>query len=146
MKIKRIVIHCSDSEFGCASTIRQWHIQRGWKDIGYHFTILNGKPSPSLYMDELDGSIEVGRVIGGDKFLTGDEVGAHTFGFNKDSLAVCLIGKKDFTWSQEYSLLYLVRALITKYEIKKEDVFGHYELDPKKTCPNMDMEVFRGAL
>ena len=41
-EIKKIIIHCSDSEFGDAALIDKWHKERGWTGIGYHYVILNG--------------------------------------------------------------------------------------------------------
>ena len=41
-KINLIVIHCSDTyarmDIG-VNEIRQWHLQRGFNDIGYHYVI-----------------------------------------------------------------------------------------------------------
>ena len=36
-EVKKIILHCSDSEYGTASLIRKWHTEeRNWSDIGYH--------------------------------------------------------------------------------------------------------------
>ena len=73
--LNRIIIHCSDttaSQDIKASDIRQWHIERGWSDIGYHFVIRR------------DGLIDLGRDI--------STKGAHAKGHNHDSIVVCLVG------------------------------------------------------
>ncbi|GFP28973.1 hypothetical protein HKBW3S33_02389, partial [Candidatus Hakubella thermalkaliphila] len=77
-----IIIHCSDSEWGCAREIRKWHLERGWKDIGYHFVILNGKVLPRLHLPAIDGSIECGRILNETLTVETDEVGSHALGYN----------------------------------------------------------------
>ena len=63
-KINLIVIHCSDTyarmDIG-VNEIRQWHLQRGFNDIGYHYVIRR------------DGAIEQGRPI--------EKPGAHAAGY-----------------------------------------------------------------
>ena len=49
--IERIILHCSATPEGRdvkVETITDWHLGRGWSDIGYHFVI------------ELDGTIKEG--------------------------------------------------------------------------------------
>ena len=149
-KIKEIILHCSDSEHGCASIIRQWHLARGWKDIGYHFVIPNGHITPDLYIPSMDGCVEVGRVIDGDGYLTGNEIGAHALGHNADSLGICMIGVKSFTTRQLSGAARLITGLMARYGIPIEGVIGHYETESGraqgKTCPNIDMDWFRANL
>jgi hypothetical protein len=138
-KINRIIIHCSASSFGDASLIDSWHKERGWKSIGYHYVILNGRrDSKSAYRAKLDGLVEPGR----DESV----IGAHCQGQNKDSIGVCLIGIKDFTPAQLASLYTLVTSLMKKYNLTSQDVFGHYEFTSGKTCPNIDMNIVRAGL
>ena len=61
--------------------------ERGWKDVGYHYIILNGFPGYSYYKANehfyaLDGSIELGRFLDADNYITEDERGAHVYGWN----------------------------------------------------------------
>ena len=139
-KVNRVIIHCSDSDFGDSALIRKWHIEeRGWTDIGYHYVVLNGKRGgEERYKKSLDGLLEVGR----------DEkvIGAHTYGVNRDSIGVCLIGKGIFTPLQLQTLSILVHSLMKKYGIGVEDVYGHYEFDKRKSCPGVDMNILRAAL
>lgn len=66
-------------------------------------------------------------------------VGAHARGFNKISLGVCLIGKKNFTKKQYESLEKVLRTWKRKYP--KTEIIGHYVIsDSKKTCPNFDVK------
>jgi N-acetylmuramoyl-L-alanine amidase len=141
-KIAKIVVHCSDSpdnlDIGAAE-IRVWHTAkppggRGWRDIGYHYVIRR------------DGTVETGRYENGDSVLEGREIGAHVLGHNSDSLAVCLVGRKQFARAQLESLTMLVRCLLVRTSLPKTAVLGHYELDKHKTCPNLDMDLFRNGI
>ena len=73
--INWIVWHCSATPPTSnlrVDEIRRWHINKGWKDIGYHYVI------------HRDGTIGNGRPV--------HEIGAHVKGHNKDSIGVCLVG------------------------------------------------------
>lgn len=119
----RIIIHCSATPEGkdfTAKDINTWHINRGWKSIGYHFVIL------------LDGTIEVGRPL--------NQIGAHTLGFNKDSIGICYIGgldkdgktpKDTRTPEQIKSMHWLVEELTRKHPSIIE-VKGHRDYSPDK--------------
>lgn len=135
--INKIVIHCSDSNWGSAEAIDQWHKERGWDGIGYHYVITNGfKTFTSKYTQEDDGVIQDGRPV--------EKQGAHVKGYNKDSVGVCLIGKEHFSSAQLYtSLPNLLAILMVKYNVKVDQIMGHYELDIGKTCPNLNMEGVR---
>jgi len=129
-EINKIVIHCSDSpdslDIGVRE-IRDWHKQRGWSDIGYHYVVRR------------DGTVESGRPI--------EIKGAHVKGHNSDSIGICWVGRKDIDDKQLKSLRAIIRAFAGKYKLDVvDDVFGHYELDNKKTCPNLDMVKFRANL
>ena len=52
--------------------MHQWHLNRGWAGIGYHYVI-----------------DENGEVFGGRPW---NSVGAHVYGHNRDSIGVCFIG------------------------------------------------------
>jgi N-acetylmuramoyl-L-alanine amidase len=141
-KIKRIVVHCSDSpdslDIG-VKEIREWHTSpppngRGWRDVGYHKVIRRG------------GKIESGRFENGDSILEGAEIGAHAVGHNAASLAVCLVGRLRFDRRQIAALLTLLAELCRKHDVAVSDVVGHYELDSRKTCPNLDLDDIRDAL
>src|SRR5690242_6242773 len=82
-----IVIHESASRWGNANTIRQWHLHRGWGDIGYHAVILNGWLSKrSGYNPNLDGKIEPGRPE------TKEGCHCEADAMNTKALGVCIIG------------------------------------------------------
>lgn len=140
--IKRIIVHCSDSSFGDAKTINEWHIHPPLKlkEIGYHFVITNGvRISKERYNLDFDGQIQPGRAI--------EKAGEHCKGHNWDSIGVCLIGDTRFTAKQLYQTLPLLLAnLMTKYQIPLSGIHAHYEYNPEKTCPNIPIEQIRRAV
>lgn len=125
--IKKIVIHCAatppDMDIG-APEIRQWHLERGWDDIGYHYVIKRG------------GGVDFGRAR--------DRSGAHVRGHNLDSIGICLVGglnearKPDanYTRKQLSALERIVNDLLREYP--GAEVMGHRDLDPGKDCPCFD--------
>jgi len=143
-EINRIIIHCSASDFGDVETIRKWHLERGFSDIGYHYVILNGNRMPfGEYKDIDDGLIELGRPWW--------RQGAHTKGENYDSLGICLIGNPKFigapemwfTENQLKSLRRLVSQLMQEFDIPPSQIHGHNEYAPK-LCPGFRVELIKG--
>jgi N-acetylmuramoyl-L-alanine amidase len=137
--IKKIIVHCSDSEFGDMDLIDAWHKERGWKGCGYHFVITNGiRTKGAPYNPNTDGQIEEGRAL--------SESGAHCKGHNRESIGICLIGKHHFTGRQLYHALpRLLRRLTATFKISVADIYGHCEFSPK-TCPNIDPDLIRIAI
>ena len=128
---KFVILHCaytpdSRNRKFTAKDIDQWHKEKGWKGIGYHYFIRG------------NGDIEMGRA----EF----EVGAHVKGHNKDTLGVCYDGSYFPTIEQVHSIIILFRKFREKYKIDWADWRGHYEFDSNKECPGFDMEVFRKVL
>lgn len=124
-KINWVLVHCSDSdhsEHDDIKVIESWHLQRGWKKVGYHYFIRK------------DGTIENGRDEA--------EVGAHVKNHNKDSIGICLHGKEKerFTPAQFNSLEILLIDILSRHGLDKGDILGHKDLDPGKTCPNFDLD------
>ena len=129
-----IILHCSATREGQdikAKTIKQWHKDRGFDDIGYHYVI------------DLDGTIEKGR----DE----DLVGAHCKGHNATSIGICYVGgcdknmkpKDTRTPEQRRSMLSLVRKLVNKYKIPVTQIWAHHDFDKHKACPSFDISEFR---
>jgi len=148
-KIEYIIVHCSDSDWGTASEIRKWHLANGWRDIGYQLVILNGLLKPDiknvqkkLYIESMDGSIEYGRDFDGDGYLVGNEIGAHAVGYNGNSISICLIGKTRFTLKQINSLENVLKNLMKTFNIKRENILGHCDVQKGKTCPNFNVKNF----
>ncbi len=134
--IKKIIIHCSASDFGDKNIIDTWHKARGWNGCGYHFVITNGIPEPGKpYRNQLDGIVQTGRSL--------NTVGAHCRGHNEDSIGICLIGQHLFTPEQLlYALPNLLASLLKKLNLKPENIHGHCEFSAK-TCPNFDPGLLR---
>ena len=139
-RITTVIVHCSDSNFGNIEMIRQWHKMRGFKDVGYHFVIYNGYLTDSeKYIAEMDGLIVDGRPL--------EQVGAHCMGYNSTSIGICLIGKLKFSYKQLNILLYLLYNLLQTYPaLSIKRIYGHRDLDKKKTCPNFDINAVKSLL
>lgn len=119
-KIKSAVIHCSDfNGQHTAHDIKQWHLKRGFTTIGYHFVI------------GYDGVVEEGREL--------SKIGAHAFGFNSDSIGICLLGKGPFFKLQLDSLKNLLIDL-RKNHPTLATIHMHAEFSYEKNCPNMPMD------
>ncbi len=142
-KIKKIYLHCSDSLYGCAVLINNWHKANGWEgrksgvSCGYHFIGLNGcSYSSKTYLPFLDGMVEVGRPV--------YEVGAHVRNHNRDSIGYCFIGKPGKVTIRQLTTSRIVIAqLLRNHKLAPEDVIGHSEVDTTKTCPGLNMNLFR---
>jgi N-acetylmuramoyl-L-alanine amidase len=146
-KINKIIVHCSDSNWGDVEEIRRWHTMpppkgNGWKDIGYHYVILNGYPhyqnwATKNFDEECDGLTETGRPY--------NQIGSHAAGYNEDSIGICLVGVKAFTPKQFASLKTLILHIMQVEGVNINNVIGHYECTTAhgKTCPNFDMAGFR---
>ena len=138
-EIRRIVIHVSDTPDDRdldVEDIRRYHTAappagRGWNDIGYHEVF------------KRNGVRQVGRPHDGDSILVGAEIGAHTYAYNSSSLGLCWIGRTKPTADQYDAMIMRVVELLQLYGLSVRDVYGHCELDSKKTCPNIDMDEFR---
>lgn len=125
--IKEIIVHCSATPEGKDFTveqIKQWHLQRGFSDIGYHYVIYR------------DGSLHKGRED--------SVIGAHCTGHNSYSIGVCYIGgvekdgktpKDTRTEAQKKALVELLKKL--KVEYPKATIHGHREY-ANKACPSFD--------
>lgn len=134
--ITKLVVHCSDTPDGKDigfKEINRWHKLRGWKSpsgihCGYHYILRR------------DGTLETGRPL--------EEVGAHVEGANKDSVGVCLVGRRNFAPAQIVELKILLRALLKKFP--NATVYGHREFESAKrqgkTCPNFDVHHLLGDL
>lgn len=143
-KINRIIIHCTATKEGAdydVSDIRRWHLANGWTDCGYHYVI------------KLDGDIQEGRPV--------EKAGAHTKGYNSDSIGVCYVGgcdkagkpKDTRTKEQKNALYCLVKTLMQKYKVT--NVKGHRDYSPDKNhdgkitqsewikaCPSFDVAAW----
>ena len=125
--INEIIVHCSATPEGkdyTLDTIRQWHRQRGFSDIGYHYVI------------HPDGTVEEGRDV--------NIAGAHCSGLNSKSIGICYIGgmtadnkkaKDTRTEEQRTNLKALLLAMRKLYPQAK--IHGHRDF-AAKACPSFD--------
>ena len=133
-----LIIHCSATkptqEVG-AKEISEWHRQRGFLAIGYHYVIRR------------DGSLEFGRPP-----MT---VGAHAKGYNDVSMGICLSGGVDsqgnhennFSKSQFRTLETLVKTIPELLGVEGVQVVGHRDLpDVSKDCPCFDVKKWFSSL
>jgi N-acetylmuramoyl-L-alanine amidase len=125
MRLKNAIIHCSATPEGRdvdIEDIRQWHLNRGWRDVGYHFVI------------KLDGTIQEGRAL----FTQG----AHARGYNSPSnVGICYVGgldkdknpKDTRTEAQKDAMLDLLSDL--KRENPEMYIMGHRDTGAPRACP-----------
>lgn len=119
--INYLVVHCSDTDddqdIG-AEEIHKLHISFGWDGIGYHKVVRK------------NGIIEDGRP----EYW----IGAHVYGFNTQSLGVCLIGRDNFNKEQFNSL----KKILINWKVKfpRAKILGHCHFEnTNKTCPNFNV-------
>jgi len=133
-KINKIIIHCTATQEGRdipLEEIRRWHLNRGWRDIGYHFLI------------QRNGEVEEGRPI--------EQTGAHTKGENFDSIGIAYVGgveskKQNGKWiakdtrtlEQKEALDDLLCRLKGLYS--SAVIYGHNNFSTK-SCPCFDAKT-----
>ena len=126
--ITKIIIHCTATPEGrdvSVDTIRQWHLDRGWSDIGYHYII------------DLEGNLHEGRPV--------ERQGAHVRGHNKGSIGITYVGGVDSnmkpkdtrTEKQKERLEALIMTLMSGY--LNSTLHGHNEFS-SKACPSFDVQ------
>ena len=125
--INEIIVHCSATPEGkdyTLDTIRQWHLKRGFSDIGYHYII------------HLDGTVEEGRDV--------NISGAHCSGHNSKSIGICYIGgltadgkkaKDTRTDNQRTKLKTILQSMRKLYP--SASIHGHRDF-AAKDCPSFD--------
>jgi len=127
--IHKIIIHCTATREGddiSVDTIRRWHLNRGWSDVGYHYII------------DIKGNINAGRPI--------ELIGAHCKGENKYSIGIAYVGgveadgvtpKDTRTKAQKDSIIRLVKKLKGCYP--DVTIHGHNEFS-NKACPSYNIQ------
>lgn len=119
--VNRVFIHCSASDNPAhdnIQTMTQWHLERGFKEVGYHFFI------------KKDGQIQIGRSL--------EKTGAHAKNHNTGTIGICLHGlkKENFTQTQFNSLSYICHVINDAYN-GKITFHGHREV-AARDCPVFD--------
>ena len=126
-----IIVHCSDTPHTMKVTVKdlyKWHvIENGWSAIGYAY-----------FIDQF-GDIHKCRDLDNDGDVE-DEVGAHARGFNAQSIGICMEGRGVYRDAQFSSLRFLIEDIINRHPIKFNQIIGHHDVDPHKTCPMFDVK------
>lgn len=124
-EITDVVFHHSASvrDTTKLETIQQWHLDKGWRRIGYHWVIESApvrvRPCHPLY-----------------------ELGIHVRGQNTGKLGVCIVGDNRFDdqrWTPEQ-----IGAGLRLYQALREllpgiGYGGHRDYDRDRTCPEVDV-------
>ena len=113
--------------------VRDWHKERGFRDVGYHYLIRRS------------GERQKGR----EEY----EDGAHAKdgGFNRKSIGIALEGHGDsqmHSYAQIRELFHLCNEVMDRYDIAPHNVIGHRETGAAKTCPGtlVNMDDLRALL
>lgn len=116
-----IVQHHAVASICTAQDVHTWHLANGWAGIGYHFFVRK------------DGAIYRGRPL--------DAVGAHVYGYNRESIGICAEGdfeQEQMSAVQLQSLIKLVDFLRGVYPAAK--VLGHSDL-AATDCPGKNFPL-----
>jgi N-acetylmuramoyl-L-alanine amidase len=116
-KLDTLVVHHSASRRSATlEDIRDWHLDRGWSDVGYHYVI------------EESGERRLGRPLG--------RIGAHCRGHNSYTVGVCVTGdntQPGEAWNE--AQIESLKELAGEYTI----VHGHRDLAATE-CPGVDIK------
>lgn len=133
LKPEYIMLHHSltrDSDTVSWGAIRKYHVDTlGWSQIGYHFGI-------ELMRGQQE--IVLGRMM--------NTRGAHCpqGGMNRKALSICFVGNFDELppLKGQWRLgIKLVKSLMEIFNIPIDNIYGHRDFNPKKTCPGKRFSV-----
>jgi len=125
--VDRVFLHCTASSYDHhddIEVVRQWHLGRGWSDVGYH------------YMIHRDGSMSEGRPL--------ERTPAAQKGHNKGTIAIAMHGgqdaKDDFSTKQIVTLREFCEQIRAAYD---GDItfHGHCEV-VIRDCPVYDYKAY----
>ncbi|MDK2821757.1 MAG: N-acetylmuramoyl-L-alanine amidase [Clostridia bacterium] len=126
-KTELIVLHHAATSKCTVQDIHQWHLNRGWTGIGYHYFVRK------------DGSVYRGRPR--------DTVGAHAYNYDFNSIGICAEGNYEVEQMPEAQLKAII-TLVAELEKIYPDakVVGHRELNAT-VCPgaNFPMEQIKAG-
>lgn len=117
MKWERITIHYSASKDVSVDTIRQWHLKKGWRDVGYCWIVRK------------NGDLEYGRPM--------NKQGAHVKYHNYRNMGICVTGnfeKYSPSEAQYASLKTLLKFLCFAFNIPESNIYLHKDL-ANTVCP-----------
>lgn len=111
-----------DTSHHTAQMMEEWHLAKGWEGLGYQYVI------------HKDGIIWLGRP----EYRNG----AHTVGYNEQSIGICLAGNFDATLptdAQVKTLTQLLKDLMLKYKIGIENIVPHRKF-ANKSCYGLKLK------
>lgn len=131
-----IVIHHAATDIADIVSIHNMHRNLGWSGIGYNFYVRKS------------GNIYEGRGW--------DHQGAHTLGYNAESIGICCEGyyhkdEKGYTQAppreQVRALIKIVAMALNRYNLSGNDVYGHRDL-VATACPGnlFPLEIVKNAV
>ena len=139
-----IVVHHSATPSATLRSLEQFHSDKGFEGVGYHFLINNGRAP---------GTAD-GKITPTVRWIE-QRAGAHTKvanhpEYNVQGIGICLVGNFEEerpTVAQMASLEMLVQVLRERYNVPLERIIGHGELKNTK-CPGkrFPLEAFLMAL
>ena len=116
--VERVFLHCSASDnpnHDSVDVVRQWHRDKGWSDIGYHFFV------------QKNGDLESGRSL--------ETTPAAQSGHNQATIAICLHGLAEELFSKaQYGTLVALSLAIHSAYAGQVTFHGHCEV-ANKPCP-----------
>ena len=120
-----VIFHHALADKADVDTIRKWHLERGWEDIGYHYVICK------------NGSIQPGRALHLE--------GAHALGRNESSIGVCLEG--DFRKYQpsmaQLEASYRLYDCLCQVYGKELEIEFHRSTADQNPCPGKQLNRYR---
>ncbi len=142
-RIKGHIIHWSvTSVLATVDEIRQIHLNKGYRDIGYHRVILHPlsnefKGKTPVHWWEL---VKLGRHLDDDLYLSMGEVGAHSYGYNKSTVGTVVVGKPGVPLAplQKEALVQTARIFAKRFDFPLEQTKGHREVYATQ-CPGLEI-------
>lgn len=133
-KIDKLILHVSDSRDDRNFDV--FHVSRWHQGMNFPRS-LTGLYCGYHYVITKAGEVQVGRFE--------HEVGAHCRGHNATSIGICWMGRNDFNKAQREAVIEVLARLCAMYGLETKQIFGHRELNPGKSCPNIkEMDRLRG--
>ncbi|MBB4316051.1 N-acetylmuramoyl-L-alanine amidase [Roseospira marina] len=129
-EVRRVFLHCSASDADTSDyegdhlvrTVRTWHVQRGWSDVGYHYLI------------DRAGRIMPGRDL--------ERIPAAQKGHNTGSVAIMVHGLTQFSDASLAACRSLCVAINAAHG-GRVTFHGHCEVSAK-SCPVFDYRSLLG--
>lgn len=127
---KLVIHHTSRTSMNIYEAHKFHQNERGWSGVGYNYFI------------EKSGAILEGRGL---------HVGAHVYGYNRNTLGICVTGDFDYEYpnaKQIDSLTDICMYLLDKFSLPISAIVGHRDLNSQTTCPgkHFDIETFKRHL